>query len=113
MSINYPVLQTLMGAVDDMYEITMSLTNMIEKHKAQLNALENSGDLNQNNEIKQALTDLPPERTAALVSALIEAARLVPADVPNMEEQKKEVQIFLDRLNTIRNNLHMALEGEP
>ena len=104
------LMRVLLDNLDDTCRILGDVLNLIEHSKKRLEPFANT-DIAQNL-TKQLLANLPPERVAALMKAMDELGKLIPADDSiNAEEQVEKIRSLLDSLTKIRASFRFALDG--
>ena len=84
---------------------------MLEEYEQKMKLFENMKQ-DEQGEIKEILTALPPEKAAALIAAITDADKLAQS-FPSEDAKKQlaKVKKSMVSLQKIRNNLHRALDG--
>ena len=105
---------TIMGilrdSLDDICKTGERTFSILEEYEQKMKPFENMKQDEQ--EIKEILTALPPEKAAALIAAITDADKLVQS-LPSEDAKKQldKVKKSMVSLQEIRNNLHKALDG--
>ena len=110
--IGLDTMRILMEVVDDFCDVMAKAKSVFDKHTFRLDLMQKV-DTSDQEIMKQVLAGLPPDRVTALVLALVDLAKLVPADAPDPKTQLENFDNFLNNLHKIQSNLHLALDGKP
>ena len=113
MEVNHNVLslmRVLLDNLDDACRVLGDVLSLIEHYEKRLEPFAKT-DID-HDLLKQLLASLPPERVAALMKAIDDLGKLIPADDSiNAEEQVEKIRSLLDSLKKIRSNFRFALDG--
>lgn len=103
-------MRVLMDVVDDLYDSIEHIMLLPKKYESRMKHLPD-GDIS-DQDVKQILEKMPPERASALMAALMGLSEFVPVDDRDMKKASAKIESDFKLLKKIRANLHTALDEE-
>ena len=100
----------LLDAFDDIHDSFEGIMTRFKGYHDRLESLP-SADVPDPNMIKKLLEELPQERATALMAAFMALPKLVPSNDDDIKEKTKELEEQINMIESIRSNLHTALDG--
>ena len=93
--------------VDDACDIAERVVAMPKKYEEMMKPFQDI-KIAEPDSVKQIMEELPPERAAALMVALMDLAGMVPASNVDTKAELAKLEKTLERLKSIRVNLRTA-----
>lgn len=106
----FSLVRVLIDVLDDTCDIGERAVALPKKFEEQMKPFEDI-TIDDPHNIKHILEELPPERAAALMTALIDLASLLPGDNIDTAAEFTKIENALKRFKNIRANLRLAMEG--
>ena len=106
--------RVLTDVFDDMHDGMTRLIALTDKYKEKLDAF-NDIEIYDQDAIAKMLEDLPPNRAAAFVLALVDMSDMVSDMAPDeqtVKENAKLVADYMETLDRVRINLHQVVGDE-
>lgn len=101
----------LRDGVDDVCGIMERLFAALERHEQRMSQFHNP-EASGRSAVKDILTALPPDQAAALIHALSTMSEIAPPVPEDMNDMNHNAKGYLAGLQSIRGNLHRALDGD-